>query len=363
MALPSRVSLNFLEEMLATPSPSGFEERIQDVIRARMEPFADQVTRDVHGNQWFVLNPDGKLRVMLCGHVDEIGLIVKYIDERGFVWVDRIGGTDLLTLWGGRVQIHNASGVVLGVIGKKPIHHTRPEDRGKGPKLEDIFIDIGAKNKKEAQKRIRVGDPITLADGFLQLSRDIVVARGMDDRIGTFVVMEAFRKVSSALSGKRKRKLGCALYSVGSVQEEVGLRGARTSAYTIDPHVGIAVDVGFATDYPGENKKNVGDFKMGSGPILYRGPNINNPLADLMEDTARKRRLPAQFCGSGKITGTDTASIQISREGVAAALVSIPNRYMHTPVEMISLADAEAASELLAQVVLAIKPEQSFVPR
>lgn len=362
MALPAQNSMQFLESILSTPSPSGFEEKVQNVIREHMAPFADDSTRDVHGNQWFVLNPEAELRVMLCGHVDEIGLMVHFIDEDGFLWVNRIGGTDMLNLWGSRVLVHNKKGAVCGVIGKKPIHHTKPGDRDKGPKIEDVFIDIGARNKKEALKRVQIGDPVTMAEGYQLLTKDRVIARGMDDRIGAFVVMEAFKKVAAAMKGRKGKSLGCALYAVASVQEEVGLRGARTSAYAIDPHVGIAVDVGFATDYPGENKKAVGDFRLGKGPILHRGPNINTPLADFMESIAGKKKITFQLSGDGGIMGTDAASIQVSRRGVAAALVSIPNRYMHSPVEMVALQDVEGSAQLLAEVALNIKPKQSFIP-
>ena len=361
MPVPAPESMTFLESMLATPSPTGCEARIQNLIRDHMTPFADGCTRDVHGNQWFVLNPDAPIRVMFAGHVDEIGLMVKYIDEQGFIWVTRLGGTDMLNLWGTRVNIHGKKGPVYGVIGKKPIHHTPPEDRTKGPKLEDIYIDIGAKNKEDALKKVRIGDPITAADGYYRLTNDLAISRGMDDRIGAFVVMEAFKKVSNAFK-KKKRKLNVALYAVGTVQEEVGLRGARTSAYAIDPHVGIAVDVGFATDYPGENKKTYGDFKLGGGPILHRGPNINPPLADLMEGVSAKNKIPYQLSGDGDIPGTDAGSIQINKAGVATSLLSIPNRYMHSPVEMISLSDVENSAELLAQTILSIKAGHSFVP-
>jgi endoglucanase len=362
MALPTQDSIQFLERVLSTPSPSGFEDKVQNVIRDEMAPLADEATRDVHGNQWFVLNPEAELRVMLCGHVDEIGLMVHFVDDDGFLWVNRIGGTDMLNLWGSRVLVHNKKESVPGVIGKKPIHHTKPGDRDKGPKIEDVFIDIGAKNKKDALKHVKIGDPVTMAEGYQRMTKDRVIARGMDDRIGAFVVMEAFRKVAAALKGSKRRTLNCALYAVASVQEEVGLRGSRTSAFTIDPHVGIAVDVGFATDYPGENKKAVGDFKLGKGPILHRGPNINAPLADFLETLAEKKKIAFQPSGDGGIMGTDAASIQVSRRGVAAALVSIPNRYMHSPVEMVALQDVEASARLLAEAALNIKPKQSFIP-
>jgi putative aminopeptidase FrvX len=363
MPLPSNESMAFLESILSTPSPSGFEARVQNVIRSHMEPFADVVNRDVHGNQWFVLNPAAPLRVMLSGHVDEIGLMVRYVDDQGFIWVTRIGGPDAVQLWGTRVHVHAKKGPVLGLIGKRPIHNTPPEDRNKGAKLEDIFVDIGAKDKADALKRVAIGDPITPADGFQRLTEKLAVARGMDDRIGAFVIMEAFKKVALEQRKPKGRKCPVAVYAVGSVQEEVGLRGATTSAFAIEPHVGIAVDVGFATDYPGENKKVVGDLKLGGGPILHRGPNINQPLAALMESTAKKNKIAIQISGDGGIMGTDAGAMQISKRGVAAALVSIPNRYMHSPIEVVSLEDVEASANLLANVLLALKPDQSFVPQ
>ncbi|HYG75265.1 MAG TPA: M42 family metallopeptidase [Planctomycetota bacterium] len=362
MPLPSKDSMALLEKMLATPSPSGFEARLQAVIRDHCSQYADEVQRDVHGNQWFVVNPKGKVRLMLSGHVDEIGLMVRYVDAEGFLWVTRIGGPDPLQHWGQRVHVHTKNGPVLGVIGRKPIHNTPPEERTKGAKLEDLYVDIGAKDKEEALKRVRLGDPITMAVGFERMPNDLAIARAMDDRIGAFVVLEAMRKFSLYTRKKKGAGLDCALYAVCSVQEEVGLRGAQTSAYAIDPHVGIAVDVGFATDYPSENKKILGEFKLGEGPILHRGANINPPLAEMMEGLADKHNIPYQISGDGGIMGTDAGAIQVNKRGVAAALVSIPNRYMHSPVEMISLKDVENSSELLAQVAIHLKAEQSFIP-
>lgn len=360
MPVPPKESTAFLEKMIATPSPTGFEARIQKLIRAQYEQYADEVHRDVHGNQWFVCNPKGSVRLMLSGHVDEIGLMVRYVDGDGFIWVTRIGGTDPVQLWGSRVNIHTKNGPIRGVIGKKPIHNTPPEERTKGPKLEDIYIDIGSKDKEETLKKVRAGDPITMAVGFERLPNDYAIGRAMDDRVGAFVVLEAMRKFQGLL--KKRKNSDCALYAVCSVQEEVGLRGATTAAYTVNPHVGIAVDVGFATDYPGENKKQIGEFKLGLGPILHRGANINPPLADMMEGLADKHSIPYQLSGDGGVTGTDAGAIQISRGGVAAALVSIPNRYMHSPIEMVSLQDLEHSSELLAQVAINLKQSQSFIP-
>ncbi len=362
MPLPCDESLAFLEDMLATPSPSGFEAKIQNVIRSHYAQFADEVHRDVHGNQWFVINPTGAVRLMLCGHVDEIGLMVKYIDDQGFVWVTRIGGSDPLQHWAHRVHIHTRTGPVLGIIGKKPIHNTLPDERTKGAKIEDLFIDIGAKDKAEAMKWVRAGDPITHTSGYQRMPNDLAIARAMDDRIGAFVCLEALRKVHAARAQNKDATMDVALFTVCSVQEEVGLRGAQTSAYSVNPHVGIAVDVGFATDYPNENKKMIGDFKLGSGPILHRGANINLPLADMMESTADAHNIPYQLSGDGCIMGTDAGAIQVSRSGCAAALLSVPNRYMHSPVEMVSLQDVENSAELLAQVALKLRAGQSFIP-
>ena len=362
MPLPTQESLDLLEAMLATPSPSGFEARIQKVIRERMVGHAHDVHRDVHGNQWFVVNPKGSVRLMLSGHVDEIGLMVRYIDDQGFIWVTKIGGPDPVQHWGQRVNIHTKAGPILGVIGKKPIHNTPADERPKGPKLEDLFVAIGAKDKAEALKRVRIGDPITMAVGYERMPNDLAIARAMDDRIGAFIVLEACRKVHEYTKRKKTKALHCALYGVCSVQEEVGLRGAQTAAYTINPHAGIAVDVGFATDYPSENKKALGEFKLGAGPILHRGANINPPLAEMMEGLCEKHSIPFQISGDGGIMGTDAGAIQVSRGGVAAALISVPNRYMHSPIEMISLQDVEASSELLAQVAINMPANVSFIP-
>ncbi len=362
MPLPSQESMELLEAMLATPSPSGFEAKIQAVIRERMKPFAHEVHRDVHGNQWFVVNPKGSVRLMLSGHVDEIGLMVRYVDGEGFIWVTRIGGPDPVQHWGQRVHIHTKNGPVLGVIGKRPIHNTPPEDRAKGAKLEDLFIDIGSKDKAETLKRVRIGDPITFTAGFERMSNDLAIARAMDDRIGAFVVLEACRKVYEYTKRKKARAIHTALFAACTVQEEVGLRGAQTAAYQIEPHAGIAVDVGFATDYPSENKKVIGEYKLGAGPILHRGANINPRLAELMENLCEKHSIPFQMSGDGGVTGTDAGAIQVSRGGVAAALISIPNRYMHSPIEMVSLQDVENSSELLAQVAIHMPANQSFIP-
>ena len=348
-------STAFLEELLSVPSPSGFEQPGQAVVRKYLEKKADEVTTDVHGNVIAVLNPKAPMRVMLAGHVDEIGLMVTHVSDKGFIHFAAIGGVDVGLVPGSRVHVHAKKGDILGVIGKKPIHHMSAEDRKKVPEMKDLWIDIGAKDKKDAARHVRIGDPVTSTYGYEKLLNNIVVARGFDDRIGAFVVAETLR----CLAGT---KIPVALYAVSTVQEELGLRGARTSAFGVDPHAGIAVDVGFATDFPDADQTTYGEVHLGKGPIVAIGANINPVLGNLILNTADKKKIPHQLAAEPRATGTDANAIQINRAGAAAALVSIPNRYMHTPVEVISLGDVENAIKLLAETILAMKPTMDFTP-
>lgn len=352
-------SREFLQRLLETPSPSGYEQKAQGVIEQYIKPYAEESRRDAHGNLIAGLNPQGRPRVMLAGHVDEIGLMVIHVDDKGFLWVRPIGGPDVECVVGARVQVHGSKGPVLGVVGKKPIHHQTPEDRKKVSEWKDVFVDVGAAKKSEVEKLgLRPGDCITLEAGVRIMPPDIWVARGFDDRIGAFVVMEALRLLS-----QQKDRLKAGVYAVSTVQEEIGLRGARTSAFGVDPEVGIAVDVGFATDFPGEDKKLHGEGKLGEGPMICRGPNVNPALGELLEKTAQKEKIPYQLDPSPGATGTDANAMQLTRAGVAAALVSVPTRYVHTPVEMLHFSDAEACAALLAATILRLKPGMDFVPK
>ena len=350
-------SVEFLHQMLDTPSPSGFEQPVQRIIRKRMKPYADKITPDVHGNTVVALNPTGSPRVMLAGHVDQIGFMVRYITDEGFIYFGPIGGIDPSVVPGLTLTVHTARGPVEGVIGRKAIHLMKPDERGGKVELNDLWLDIGAKDKKEALKRVAIGDPITYELGVTKLGRDLIASPGMDDKVGAFVVMEALRLVKAS-----PRRCRCAVFAVGTVQEELGLRGARTSCFGIDPLVGIAVDVTHSADYPGAEKKIVGDLSIGNGPVVSIGPNINPVLGKLLMNTGRKKKIPYQREGEPRATGTDANAIQITRAGVAAALVSIPNRYMHTPIEVVSLSDLENAAKLLAETCLAISPKTDFVP-
>ena len=348
-------SFDFLKQLIGIASPSGFEWGIQDVLKRRMQPYCDEMRADVHGNVIGIINPAAPVRVMLSGHCDEIGFMIMHIDDKGFLYFSSVGGVDTAVVSGQRVQVHAAKGPVFGVIGRKPIHLLDPEERSKPIKMHDLFIDIGATKRKEAEKHVAIGDYVTIDVGLEVMLNNMVAGRGFDDRAGAFVVVETLRRLKG-------RKLKVAVYGVTSVQEEVGLRGATTSAFGIDPHVGIAVDVGFASDFPGCDPKRTGECLLGKGPTLHRGPNINPVLGRLLEEMAKKKKIPYQMTAEPRATGTDANPIQINRSGVATALVSVPNRYMHTPVEVISMEDLENASKLLAEFLVEMDPKQSFIP-
>jgi endoglucanase len=353
-------SLKFLEKLLDAPSPSGYEQPAQRVFREYVAPFCDELTTDVMGNVFGLIRGRGKdlPRVMIVGHTDEIGLQVKYIDDKGFLYFAAVGGVDAHLTPGKRVNVHTAEGPLAGVIGKKPIHLMDNKDRETVVKLETQYIDIGAKDKKEAQKLVRVGDPVTFGSEFIRLHGDRVASRGFDDKAGCFVVAEVLRLVAAA-----GNKLAVDLYGVSSVQEEIGLRGGTTSCYTVNPDVGICVEVDFATDQPDVEKKHNGEVALGKGPILARGANINPRLLDLLSTAAEKEKISIQHTASPRATGTDANVMQISRGGVATALVKVPLRYMHTPVETVSLSDLEDAARLIVATLGRITSSEEFVPK
>jgi tetrahedral aminopeptidase len=348
-------SLAFLEKLVTTPSPSGFEQPVQRLMRERMGQFAAEVRTDVHGNVIAAVNPAAPLRLMLSGHVDEIGLMVHHISDDGFLYVAAIGGIDPVVAVAQRVTIHDARGPVAGVVGRKAIHLTDPKERGKATKIHKLWIDIGAKDKKDAEKVVAIGDPVTFDAGLTLLRNNLATARAFDDRMGAFVVAETLRK----LKGK---KLKIAVFGVATVQEEIGIRGARTSCYGVDPHAGIAIDVGHGTDTPDIEKTRVGDFRCGAGPIITRGANINPVLYKLIVDAAKAAKVAIQIEGAPGSTGTDANVIQVSRSGVAAGLVSVPCRYMHSPCEVISLKDLDAASTLIATLLARMPAVVDFTP-
>ena len=345
----------FFVKMIETPSPTGFEEPVQALVREYVKPFADQISTDVHGNVFAVKNPDSPFRVMLAGHCDQIGLIVNYVDSDGFIYVLQLGGWDPQTLVGQRVTIWTARGPVAGIIGRKAIHLLTEDERKKVPKVTDLWIDIGAANKEEAEELVAVGDCCTVELAYRELLDERFTAVATDDKAGVWVVMEALRRIDLA-------KLSVGVYAVSTVQEEIGLRGSKTSAFGVDPAVGIAVDVTHATDCPTVDKKVSGDIALGGGAVISKGPNLNRKLADELLALGKANGIAVQTLAEGRVTGTDAASIQVNRSGVATGLISIPNRYMHTPTEVVSWKDLNAAADLLARYCESVTPEANYIP-
>ena len=350
-------SKNFLQKLLSAPGPSGYEGPVRDVWKEEVGNYADSVTTDIHGNAIASLGSERLPRVMLAGHMDELGFQIIHIDEAGYLFFETIGGFDIGIVPGRKVRIHTKRGPILGVLGKKPIHLMSPEERKKIPEKHDLWIDIGAVSGKEAKKHVSIGDPVTYDTNFEMLRNEMIVSRATDNKAGAWVVAEAMRRVASS---KKKPKAG--LYSVATVQEEIGLRGAKPSAYGIDPLIGIAVDVTWATDHPGIDKRKTGECVLGAGPVINRGANINPIVFDRLVSIAKNKKIPFQIMAEPGGTGTDANALQVARDGVAAGLVSIPQRYMHTPVEIISLRDIDHCAQLLAFFVLNLETSQSFIP-
>jgi tetrahedral aminopeptidase len=348
-------SFNFLKSLLETPSPSGFERAIQDVVRNWARSYAHEIRTDRHGNVVAVLHPGGSPRIMLAGHCDQIGLMVQHIDDNGFLYVQPIGGWDMQILLGQNLSVWTKEGPLSAVVARKAPHLLTNDERNKVPQFQDIWVDIGARDRKDAEALVTPGDPVTFDLAVRDMRNGLVTSPGLDDKVGVWTVMETLRLLHD-------RPLEASVYFVSTVQEEIGLRGATTSAYGIHPTVGIAVDVCHATDTPGNDKKLVGDTRLGNGPVVFRGPNINPHVFDRLSDAARTADIAVQIRGVPRATGTDANAIQLSREGVATGLVGIPNRYMHSPVEVVSLDDLEKASRLLAEFCAKVTSQQEWIP-
>ncbi len=353
------LSLNFLRTLVNTPSPAGHEVRGQRVWLDYVKPFAAETFSDAYGNCVAVLNKGGSPRLMLAAHADEIALAVNYINEEGFIYVRKLGGVDAAITKAQRVIIHSRGGPVRGVVGNVAPHLTKHNDDKAGPlKIHDLFIDIGAGSGKEAAKLVRIGDPITLTDEFDLLRNGLAVARAFDNRIGTFAVAEALRLLKESKGG-----LKAEVCAVSNVQEEVGLLGARQIAYSLKPDIAIVVDVTHATDYPTVSKPQHGDVKVGKGPTLTHGGCNHPEVVERLESIAKARKIPLQHEAVSGTSGTDTDVIFWTRGGIASALVSLPNRYMHSPVEVVSLKDLERIPELLAAFAQSLKPREQFKVR
>ena len=347
----------FFKELIEAPSPSGFEQPAQRVIREALADVADDVRTDVMGNVVaHVKGPQGAPRLMLAGHCDEIGFMVKYVDDQGYLFFAPIGGVDAHLVPGQRVTVHTSGGPIAGVVGKRPIHQIEVKDRETVVPFKSQFIDIGCSSKDEAVKLVSIGDPVTFRVGVERLQGTRLTSRAFDDKMGAFIVAQVLREV------RRQNRMTVDLHGVSTVQEEVGLRGGATSAYGVQPDIGIAVEVGFASDYPGADHKDLGEVSLGKGPVIARGPNINPVLFDLLKKTAEEENIPCQIMGIPRATGTDANVMQLVHGGVATALLSIPLRYMHTPVEVLDWVDLEGAVKLLSALCSRITKDHSFVP-
>ena len=351
----SRVAI--LKRIISSPSPSGFEQPVQQVIREEIKNYTSEVRTDVHGNVIASLNPQGTPRVMLTAHCDELGFLIRYIDDQGFLYFAPIGGFDPSTLPGNRVHVHTPSGPILGVIGRPPVHTLSSEDRGKAPKLSDLWIDIGAANQEEAKKLVPLGSVATRAAQLEHMQNDVVVSRALDDKSSLFAIVEAMRRIH-----EKQETLEAGVFFVSAVQEEVGSRGARTAAYSVDPLIAVAVDVTFTSDHPNTSKKDLGDIQLNGGPVLSIGGNINPRVYQLLVKAAEEAGLNWQIDPQASRTSTDTDEIQVVRGGVATALVSIPCRYLHTGSEIVSLKDVDEVAELLSRFVLALRKDTNVIP-
>jgi tetrahedral aminopeptidase len=354
-------ALDFFRSAILTPSPSGYEQPIQRLVRDYISPHAQSVRTDVHGNVIAAAGTADGPRLLLAGHCDQIGMLVTHIDDEGFVYAQTIGGWDPQQLIGQSMTIWAEAGPVPAVISRKPIHLLNETERKQVVQLEQLWLDIGAKGKAAAQAAIRVGDCVTLNLTYRPLLGSLVSGPGMDNKTGMWTVIEALRR-AVATAKSDNQMLRCHIHSVSTVQEEIGLRGAKTAAGSIDPQVAIAVDVTHASDCPTIDKTQQGDIKLGGGPVIYRGPNMNPAITRRLVELAEKHTIPYQIAATGRATPNDANVLQIHGGGVATGLVAIPNRYMHSAVETISLDDIDHVAELLARFALSLTSQCDFTP-
>lgn len=347
----------FLKRLLDTPGPSGFETAPASVWREEAATFAE-VSRDVAGNSLAKVKGGGSPAIMLAGHIDEIGLIVTWIDDAGLVYVAPIGGWDIQVLVGQRICFAGPQGPVFGVVGKKPIHLMKPEEREKASKITDLWVDIGATSRDEAHESLSIGDAGVIDARTLDLPNNRIASRSIDNRIGAFVVLEALRRYAES-PGE------ASVIAVATTQEEIGYHGggALVAASRLNPAMAIAVDVTFASDHPGIEKKEHGEHRVGGGPVLARGAIVSPVVLKLMKESAAALDIPYTIHAVGKDTATDADFIHLAREGVATALVSIPNRYMHSPNELVSLDDVDRAATLIAETCRRITATTDFTAR
>lgn len=350
-------STAFLEELLITPSPVGYEAAGQKVWMEYVSQYADKVEADSYGSAFARLDTNSDvMTVMLEAHCDEIGMVVQYISDDGFVYVNRLGGSDSTIARARRITIHNQNGKVSGITGNTAIHLQETKNGGgKQPAWKEIYVDIGASNKEDALSMVQIGDPVTYTDDLEFLNDEMLTARALDNRIGGFVIAQVLKNLK-----KKRLKLKVNVLALNSVQEEVGGFGARMMSYRLMPDAAIVTDVTHATDTPGIDQREHGAVKLGKGPSVQHGGANHPKLVKLLEEVAKANKIDVQHEATGVRTGTDTDSIFYQQTGIPSALVSLPIRYMHSPVETANLKDIEALIELMTQAVLAMEPDQTF---
>jgi putative aminopeptidase FrvX len=347
-------SYEFLQRLLSTPGPSGNEGVAAKVWREEAQAFAE-VRGDRMGNSFATLNAGGSPRVMLSGHIDEIGLMVTHIDEKGLLRFTGVGGWDPQVLVGQRVRVQTENGEVAGVIGKKAIHIMEPEERKKVSEIKSLWIDIGVLGADEAKGMVRIGDVGVVDQDLLELPNGRIASRSLDNRMGAFVVLETLRLLSE------EEGVGAEVVAVASVQEEIGLYGARGAAFGLDPDAAIAVDVTHATDTPGVSKNENGDHALGSGPVIKRATNLSPVVSEGLIAAAEGADIAYTLEADSRSTGTDADAIQFTRAGIATGLVSAPNRYMHSPNEIVDLGDLEDCARLISAYVQKLDANTDFV--
>jgi putative aminopeptidase FrvX len=349
-----------LREMLLARGPSGFETAPAAVWRAAASSFAE-VSTDLLGTPLALVAARGKerartppRRLLVMGHIDEIGLIVTHIDDDGYLWFGEVGGWDAQILVGQRVVLDTRQGPVKGVIGKKPIHLLRDEERTKAAAVKDLHIDVGAKDGEQARKMVRIGDVAVIDSDPVELPNGRLASRALDNRLGSYIALEAARLVAAAGGAAWE------LAAVAAAQEETTFGGSRTSAFSLEPDAAVVVDVTHATDAPGIEVKQAGKHELGSGAVIGRGSTLNDGVFELLHEAAEAEKIPFTIEANGRNTGTDADAVHLSRGGVPTGLVSIPLRYMHSPVELVALDDVNACARLIAAFALRLAQGTSF---
>jgi len=348
-------SFAFLKKLLETPGPSGFEARAQRVWTDYVKPYADEVESDAYGNVYATFNPEGSPKILISGHSDELGLMISYISDDGFLYFKGIGGVDRAMLRGRRVIVHGPAGPVPGVTGHLAIHMQEPDDRKKVPEFHEVFIDIGARSRSEAEKFVRIGDAVTKDVSVVKLANNRIAARACDNRIGTWSAAEALRLLATG-----ENKSGACIVAVATIQEENGLYGATMSGYRVRPDIALVVDVTHATDIPICSKTKHGDVKLGQGPVISIGSSNHPLLVERFRTVSAEKKIPIQYEANPRHTGTDADAIFLQRGGIPTLSLGLPNRYMHSPVEVVDLGDLEAMAELIAAVCRDVQKDEGF---